>query len=93
MKHLELISETEKMLTYRDEEIKTTWKISLTSNRFYRKSDLLYATQDIKFPDDYTKEQAIQLLTEKSTKHRKRILKAGGHAIRGCLYGNRFKSL
>lgn len=78
---LELITETDKMITYRDEEIKTTWKISLSAKRFYRKADYLYATQDIKYNDEFSVDEAKNLLFLKAEKHRKRLIKAGGWSI------------
>lgn len=81
MEFLKLVSQDEKMIIYRDQEIKTTWKISLNAKRFYRKSDPLYATQDIKFDDGLSINEAKELLFEKAEKYRNRVLKNGGWNI------------
>ncbi|MCK9576294.1 MAG: hypothetical protein WC979_01035 [Candidatus Pacearchaeota archaeon] len=72
------------MIKYRDEEIQTTWMISLSANRFYRKTDCLYATQDIKFDDNLTPNEITELLFTKATSYRKRVLKAKGWIAKGC---------
>ena len=76
------------LLVFRDEEIRTTWKVSFASGRFYRDTDDLYAVQDIKFDGNLTEESVLELLYEKALKYRKRVIKAGGWNFRNC-YGNK----
>jgi hypothetical protein len=82
--YLKLVSKTAKIITYRDEEIKTTWKVSLAAKRLYRKSDPLYTSQDIKFSDDFIRFEIETFLIEKSSKYRKRVLKVGGWNRTSC---------
>jgi hypothetical protein len=71
-------STREDIKVFRDEEIRTTWKVSFKVGRFYKKADDLYATQDIKFDETLPQEDILSQLYEKATKYRNRIIKAGG---------------
>lgn len=77
-------SKTPGIRVFRDEEIKTTWKISFNVGRFYRKADPLYATQDIKFDESQPQEDSLNQLYEKATAYHKRILKNKGWSGNGC---------
>jgi hypothetical protein len=80
---------------FRDEQIRTTWKVSFKVGRFYKKADDLYATQDIKFDETLSENEVLSQLYEKATKYRNRIIKAGGfNSPSTCMPGfNRFYSL
>ena len=73
---------------FRDEKIRTTWKVSFASGRFYRDTDDLYATQDIKFDAELPQETALEQLYEKATKYRNRVIKAGGWKVSNCYGGS-----
>lgn len=72
---------------FRDEKIRTTWKVSFASSRFYRDTDDLYAIQDIKFDDELPQESVLEQLYEKATRYRNRVIKAGGWKVKNC-YGD-----
>ena len=91
--YLKFVKEDEKLIHYRDEEIKTTWKISKTAHRLYRKTDHQGATQDMKFSDDFIRFEMESFLIEKSAAYRKRILKAGGWTVTFCSGRKEFLSL
>ena len=63
---------------FRDEQIRTTWKISPKVCRLYKKADDLYAQQDIKYDQSLTENQVLEYMIERATKYRNRIIKAGG---------------
>ena len=70
---------------FRDEKIRTTWKVSFASSRFYRDTDDLYAIQDIKFDEALPEAQVLSQLYEKATKYRNRVIKANGWSVTNCI--------
>jgi hypothetical protein len=80
---------------FRDEQIRTTWKISSKACRIYKKADDLYAQQDIKYDQSLTETQVLEYMITRATKYRNRIIKAGGfNSPSTCMPGfNRFYSL
>jgi len=90
MEKFKLVSKNEKMIEYYDEEIYVRWRISLNAKRFYRNAEALSSiqTHDIKYPDNLTESEAIDLLFTKAEKYRKRVLKVGGWNVRAGSCGH-----
>ena len=82
---VEQASTREDIKVFRDEQIRTTWKVSYKVGRFYRNTDDLYASQDIKFDETLPEMEILSQLYEKATKYRKRVIKANGWNVTNCI--------